>query len=711
MSWEKALDAQQWQAVSHEGGPLIVLAGAGSGKTRVLTYRIAYLLSQGVSPESILALTFTNKAAETMRQRVEALIGPSARRVRMGTFHSTFARWLRQELKGLPVSRNFSIYDEEDSRAVVRDLLREMGHNPKLASGVRSLISRWKNEGLSWRTISPHTFTERIALEIFERYEARLRAANALDFDDLLLETEQLFLREPAVLEHYQTRIQHVLVDEYQDTNPIQYRVLRLLVQKHRNLFVVGDDAQSIYSFRGADVRNFRRLEKDFSPVKIIRLEQNYRSTPQILELANRLIKCSQELYPKELYTRNPSGPEPLIHTGCLNAREEALFVANKIREEAARYHLQYKDFAVLYRINAYSRTFEEELRAARIPYRLIGAVSFYQREEVKHFLAFLRFLLNPDDEQALLRILAVTGSGIGEVTIERLFELAEAEKVSLWQVIPKAINELKAPTQRALQQFYARMLRFRETLANLPLDELVERTLEESGLWQYYESDERAQERRENLRELVAAAQEFSQELGEEASLRDFLERVALTSSLEDPKEHVPNAVWLSTVHGVKGLEFHTVFIVGAIEGLFPHAYAHEEGIEAIEEERRIFYVALTRAARHLYILQPQFDMRLGAPRPALPSRFIREIQPSSPPKQRRYSSPSLPYAPAFSAHEASSPLEILPGRRVEHTHFGYGEVLHREENGSAGIVEVRFERYGVKKLDLRYAKLRVIS
>ncbi|MCX8112612.1 MAG: UvrD-helicase domain-containing protein [Bacteroidia bacterium] len=719
MNWQRDLDAQQWKAVSHPHGPVIVLAGAGSGKTRVLTYRVAYLLTQGIPPTQILALTFTNKAADTMRQRVEALIGTSALGVRLGTFHSTFARWLRRELTGFPVSGDFTIYDEEDSRAVIRDILREMGHDAKVAPTIRSIISRWKNEGLSWRQVHPQSHTERIALQVYEKYESRLRLAQALDFDDLLLETERLFQREPAVLERYQTSIQHILVDEYQDTNPLQYRILRRLAEKHRNIFAVGDDAQSIYRFRGADVRNFRYLEQDFAPVTIIRLEQNYRSTPQILTLANALLRHSREVYQKELFTKNLPGPEPVIHTGCLNAHEEALFVTNKIREELARYHLHYWDFAILYRTNAYSRAFEEALRAARIPYRLIGTVSFYQREEVKHFLAFLRFLLNPDDEQALRRVFAVGGSGIGDTTLEKLTALAESHRTSIWQVIPTAIEEVKGATKRALESFYTRMLRFRQRLLNLPLVEQVEAALEESGLWQYYEGDDHARERQENLQALVAAAQDFILQVGEGATLKDFLERVALSSATDDPKEGPPNAVWLSTVHGVKGLEFHTVFLVGVIEGLFPHSYAHEEGEEALEEERRIFYVALTRAARHLYILQPQFDTRYGDRRPAIPSRFLEEIQPSHKEAKLRpaligHSHPSMKPPPkilAFSPEEASSPSEILPGRRVQHTHFGFGEVISREDNGAVGVVEVIFDTYGKKKLDLRYAKLRVLT
>lgn len=719
--WEAQLDPQQWRAVSHPGGPVIVLAGAGSGKTRVLTYRIAYLLEQGISPTAILALTFTNKAADTMRERLLALVGELARQVSMGTFHSIFARWLRQELKGYPVSPTFTIYDEDDSKAVIRDILREMGQDPKLTPTIRSLISRWKNEGYSWREVQPITLTEQIATHAYKRYEARLRAANALDFDDLLLETERLFRREPAVLEAYRQHIQYILVDEYQDTNPLQYRILRLLAQSHRNLFVVGDDAQSIYGFRGADVRNFRYMERDFAPVEIIRLEQNYRSTPQILSLANALLAHSTELYPKQLFTHNPAGPTPYLYTKCLTVSDEAQWVVHKVREELMRHHLRYSDIAILYRTNAYSRAFEEKLRAERIPYKLIGTLSFYQREEIKHFLAFLRFILNPHDEQALLRILAVRGEGIGEVTIERLRDLAAQQNVSLWQVLPEGGRLLRGPAARALQNFHTYLVRYRESVQPLPLAEQIEIALEKSGLFLYYAEDERAAERKENLQSFVASAYEFVEKYGPEATLRDFLQNIALISSSDDPKGAPADAVWLSTVHGVKGMEFHTVFLVGVMEGLFPHAYALEEGKGAVEEERRIFYVALTRAQRHLYLTCPTLDSRYGAARPALPSRFLaemgltekEEVRPALSGALRARHREAKPTPPplSFPPHELAPPDAIQVGLWVEHTHFGRGRVLEKEENGAAGVVRIQFDTVGIKKLDLRYAKLRIVS
>ena len=715
-AWRAELDPQQWQAVSHPDGPVIVLAGAGSGKTRVLTYRIAYLLAQGTPPTAILALTFTNKAAETMRKRIEALVGDLAYGVSMGTFHSIFARWLRHELKGTPVRASFTIYDEEDSKAVVSAILKELNQDKKLTDPIRRIISFWKNQALDWSEVRPSTPTEALAQKIYPHYQARLRAAQALDFDDLLLETLRLFQQEP-ILRRYQERFRYLLVDEYQDTNPLQYQILRMLAQAHRNLFVVGDDAQSIYSFRGADIQNFRHLERDFAPVSIVRLEQNYRSTPEILRSANKLLETSSELYAKKLFTRNPSGPAPELHTDFLNSSEEAQFVVKKIRDLRMRYHLRWSDFAILYRVHSYSRPFEDQLRRERIPYRLVGGLSFYRREEVKHLLAFLRFVLNPEDEQALLRIVSVIGTGVGEGTLRHCQQLAGELGLSLWEAIPRALPQLRGPAQRALQALYQRLMLLRESVQGLPLPDAVEAILEMSGLLAYYQDSDQAQERLENLRDLVAAARDFAREVGPDASLGAFLEQAALASSVEDPEKGATDCVLLSTVHGVKGMEFTAVFLVGAAEGLFPLAASGREA--NTEEELRIFYVALTRAEKHLFLTCPRFDTRYGM-RPMVVSRFVRQIglakEFSTPPAIRGLRPLPLnphPISPSksFSPQEATSPDQIQVGCRVEHTHFGVGIVRHREENGAAGVVQVEFDRVGLKRLDLRYAKFRLIT
>lgn len=716
VAWQAELDPQQWQAVSHPDGPVIVLAGAGSGKTRVLTYRIAYLLAQGVPPTSILALTFTNKAADTMRKRIEGLVGKSAQAVSMGTFHSTFARWLRAELKGTPVRANFTIYDEDDSRAVVSALLKELNQDKKLTDPIRRTLSFWKNQALDWSEVRPATPTEALAQTVYPHYQARLRAAHALDFDDLLLETLRLFEQEP-ILRRYQERFRYILVDEYQDTNPLQYQILRLLAREHRNLFVVGDDAQSIYGFRGADIRNFRYLERDFAPVSIVRLEQNYRSTPEILNSANRLLGSSSTLYSKKLFTKNPSGPEPQVRTDFLSSAEEAQFVIRTIRDLRMRYHLRLSDFAILYRVHSYSRPFEDQLRRERIPYRLVGGISFYRREEVKHLLAFLRFVLNPEDEQALVRIISVIGTGVGEGTIAHCQRLAGEFGISLWEAIPRAIPQLRGPAQRALSTLLQRLTLLRESVQGLPLSEQVEAILEMSGLLSYYQESDQAQERLENLRDLVAAARDFAREVGPRASLEAFVEQTALASSVEDPEKDTADRLLLSTVHGVKGLEFAVVFLVGAAEGIFPLSVAGRES--DVEEELRIFYVALTRPEKYLFITCPRFDTRYGM-RPVVVSRFVRQIGlgegTDTPPAVvglRPSPSRPIPMRPpqGFSPQEVAPPEHIQVGCRVEHTHFGAGVVRHREENGAAGVVQVEFDRVGLKRLDLRYAKFRLLS
>ncbi len=712
-AWLGVLDEQQQQAVLHEGGPVIVLAGAGTGKTRVLTYRIAYLIEKAVSPHAIVALTFTNKAADTMRTRLQKLVGTPAASVWMGTFHSLFARWLRLYLSGEPVSSRFVIYDADDSLALLRTILKEQGENPKEASRYRNIISRWKNQGLRPSDISPYGPTEGKALALYHTYQNRLRKADALDFDDLLLEMDNLLIREPKVLHALQERYQHILVDEYQDTNAIQYQVIAKLAARHRQLFVVGDDAQSIYRFRGADVHNFRHLQRDFPETKIIKLEKNYRSTPAILRLANETLRNSQSLMKKELFTDRAEGPEPQLLENFRTPAEEAAFVAQKIRELVVREHIAYRDIAILYRVNAYSRAFEEALRRERIPYKLIGALSFYQREEVKHFLAYLRVVHNPHDDQALLRIVNVPPRGIGEATLTKWQHKALTTGQSLWESLPEVAPELASTARQALTKFQQFLKGLRDRVQGLALPELAEEVLKASGLKEYYQSDERAAERYENLDALLEAITGFYMEHSSENSLSDFLTQLALYTPEEDAKVQ-EDAVWLSTIHGVKGMEFDTVFVVGLIEGLLPHIRATD--LEDEEEERRIFYVALTRAASRLYLSCTHFTEGY---REAIPSRFLdelrslfvkRPLKKPSPPVRRPLASlptqtpPKTSEAPTLSLHD------LRPGMRVVHSHFGEGVVLECIDNGAAGIVVVNFERFGKKRLDLRYARLAIL-
>lgn len=716
--WIGELDPQQQKAVLHEGGPVIVLAGAGTGKTRVLTYRIAYLIEKGVPPGAIVALTFTNKAADTMRTRLQKLVGNAAHGVWMGTFHSLFARWLRLYLQGEPVSSRFVIYDADDSLALVRTILKEQGLNPKEAGTYRTIISRWKNQGLRPSHIFPTTPTETRAHSLYQTYQTRLRLADALDFDDLLLEMDSLLTREPAVLHELQNRFQHILVDEYQDTNAIQYQVIAKLAARHRQLFVVGDDAQSIYRFRGADVHNFRRLQSDFPEVQVIKLEKNYRSTPAILRLANETLRNSQMLMAKELFTNRPEGPKPLLLEDFSTPAEEAAFVARKIRELVLREHFPYGEIAVLYRTNAYSRAFEEALRREGIPYRLVGAVSFYQREEVKHFLAYLRLVHNPHDDQALLRIVNVPPRGIGEATLSKWQEGAITLGQSLWESLPKVAASLAPAARQALLRFKAFVEELRSRVAELPLPILAEEVLAASRLIEYYREDARAQERQENLESLLEAINTYYVNQGEEGDLAGFLVQSALYTPEEDT-EMQGDAVWLSTIHGVKGMEFQVVFLVGLVEGLLPHIRAYEEGIEGEEEERRIFYVGLTRAAQQLYLCRPRYT---GQMRIAEPSSFLEELRPLleerrspktssfmvSPPRPLISPSRSTP-TPSSSSGSTLSLSQLRPGVQVHHSHFGRGTVIECTDNGAAGIVVINFDRFGKKRLDLRYAKLRL--
>jgi len=713
ISWLDELDPQQQAAVLHEGGPVIVLAGAGTGKTRVLTHRIAYLIERGVSPHAIAALTFTNKAADTMRTRLQKLVGAPAASVWMGTFHSLFARWLRLYLSGEPVSSRFVIYDADDSLSLLRTILKEQGLNPKEAGRYRSVISRWKNQGLRPSHIKPLGPTEEKALALYQTYQQRLYVADALDFDDLLLEMDSLLTREPCILQALQERYQHILVDEYQDTNAIQYQVIAKLAARHRQLFVVGDDAQSIYRFRGADVYNFHHLQKDFPETKIVKLEKNYRSTPSILRLANEILRNSQRLIPKELFTDRREGPKPQLIEDFSTPAEEAAYVARKIRELVMREHLPYRDIAILYRVNAYSRAFEEALRRERIPYKLIGAVSFYQREEVKHFLAYLRLVHNPHDDQALLRIVNIPPRGIGEATLSKWQDKAIASRKSLWESLPEVAAGLAPTARQALTRFQQFVEALRTRVQDLPLPDLAEEVLKASGLKEYYLSDERAHERQENMEALIEAIRGYHMEQPFESGLSEFLARLALYAPEEDSGA-TEDAVWLSTIHGVKGMEFDTVFLVGLVEGLLPHVRATD--IEDEEEERRIFYVGLTRAASRLYLSCTRFTEGY---RDAIPSRFLDELRPllldsnarknSSPPP--RSSSLTL-VQPSIKTIQAPTLTinDLRPGLQVQHSHFGRGIVLECLDNGAAGIAVINFEQFGKKRLDLRYARLSLL-
>jgi DNA helicase-2/ATP-dependent DNA helicase PcrA len=742
------LNPQQRAAVEHADGPLLVLAGAGSGKTRMLTHRVAQLIAGGrARPWEILAVTFTNKAAREMRERVDALLEARAAGVWVATFHSTCVRILRREISHLGYEPGFSIYDQSDSLALVKRVLRAVGASERAfpPRGVRAEIDRLKNRGLL-----PDDLLRQDALEarrladIYQRYQKELRRANALDFGDLLLLTVRLFERFPAVLEHYQRRWRHVLVDEYQDTNPIQYRLLRLLVASHQNLCVVGDEDQSIYAFREADIRNILDFEKDFPGAAVVRLEQNYRSTQPILDAAGAVVANNAARKGKRLFTLRRDG-DPLVMYRADDERGEAAWLVAKLlelREGGGRLG----DAAIFYRTHAQSRPLEEELLKYDLPYAVVGGTRFYDRAEVKDALAYLRVLVNPDDTESLRRIINAPARGIGDTTVERLLELAAERDVSLLRALDLALAEgrLRNPAAGRVAAFTALLGELRQLAQETGPASLLGQVLERSG---YLEALERegtveAEGRLENLRELANAVEEFESanaapvpgDEAEDQNLLDlFLEQVTLLSEA-DGVERETDRVVMMTVHVAKGLEFPCVFVVGLEEGIFPH-FASLSDPDAIEEERRLCYVAMTRAQNRLYLSHAGMRRMHGSLRYNPPSRFLAEIpeelavghlpgrmpQPVAP---RWYDAPPrraerLPRAdPAAQRIEygdaqwsADEPPPLRKGSRVEHPVFGAGSVQELIGSGAETKLVIRFDRAGAKTLKLKYAQLELLS
>ncbi|HIE50163.1 MAG TPA: DNA helicase PcrA [Armatimonadetes bacterium] len=732
------LNPVQREAVTYGEGPLLVFAGAGSGKTRVLTYRIAYLLAErGVAPRQILACTFTNKAANEMKERIVRLVGSRSRGMWIGTFHSLCARMLREYVDRLGRQRNFVIFDEADQLALLRECLRELDLDekqyPPRTFGYR--ISGAKNALLGVEEFAQDAryFTEQLTAEVYRLYERKLAENNALDFDDLILYTVRLFEEHPDVLATYQERFRYVLVDEYQDINHSQYRFLQLLAGKYRNLCVVGDDDQSIYGFRGADMRLILQFERDWPEAKIVKLEQNYRSTQRILEAANAVIAHNQGRRPKVLWTENPVGVPALLHEAS-NEHEEAFFVANTINA-LVRQGYAYADCAVLYRTHAQSRVFEDVLLNLAIPYRIVGGLRFYERKEIKDLLAYLRVLYNPADNMSLLRILNVPPRGIGSKTQSRLQRLAAELGGSLYEACVYATEEevLSPTSARAVRSFVRLLESLREEAEQLPLAELVDWVAERSGYLEALQAEHtlEAAARLENLQELVTVAREF-EEQHEDSSLRAFLENMALISDV-DQLSTAANAVTLLTLHSAKGLEFPVVFIVGLEEGLFPHARSLDNGQE-LEEERRLCYVGMTRAKERLYLTYAWQRTLYGRTELSTPSRFLSEIPeeflqteggwPVVAPAVAAEPSPAAGLdltrilsrhrrgeMPAEDATRApTEPLAFNPGQKVRHPTFGEGIVIACKGSGPTAEVKVVFKGRGEKTLLLEYAKLEAI-
>ena len=731
----RELNEPQREAVQHVEGPLLVIAGPGSGKTRVLTYRVAYLIAVGAAaPEEILAVTFTNKAAQQMYQRLEALLGPTlARRVWVGTFHATCVQILRREASRAGLAHDFAIYDTPDQVQVMRQALKDLNVDPRRYEprSVLAACSQWKNQlvGPDEAAASAQTPHERLVARLYRRYQELLREARALDFDDLLMETVRLFREQPDVLERWRRRLRYILVDEYQDTNHAQYELVNLLAAAHRNLMVVGDEMQSIYGWRGADIRNILSFERDYPGARVIRLEQNYRSTGTIVEAANHLIRHNTQRLEKRLWTRNPQGP-PIVFCRCEDERAEALFVARQIRE-ALQEGKSYQDFALLYRTHAQSRTFEEAFLAYQIPYRIVAGLRFYERKEIKDVLAYLRVVASPGDVLSLRRIINVPRRGVGETGLARLEAFARERGLAVSEAIAPACDAglFNRPTAQALRTFARDLERWRADARSLPLTECIQRVIRESGYLAelQQEGTDEAQARIENLEELLSLARRFEEE-HPDAGLDEFLAHVALMSDT-DAYDEKSQAVSMMTLHAAKGLEFAVVFLVGMEEGVLPHGRSLYEP-DALEEERRLCYVGVTRARERLYLTCARMRAMYGQLVQNEVSRFVGEIPAhlmtdvsqawwsqqvaeaaaslaGAPPGGGGRDGARGDARPPGRGREAAAPAWGA-GDRLYHDAFGEGTVVSAETHGRDLILTVAFPGAGVRRLLASAAPIR---
>lgn len=613
----EGLNKEQLDAVKHKDGPMLVLAGAGSGKTKVLTSRIAYLIQNGVNSRNILAITFTNKAAKEMKERVFKLIGDEARNIQISTFHSLGLRLIKENYVALGYKSNFVILDSDDTLTVVKKIMKELNLNPKYYNprDVRNKISSAKNELLSPKEYSKLEFDQNI-ITVYERYNSKLKINNSVDFDDLLILPIKLFKDNPEVLKYYQEKYKYILIDEYQDTNEAQYIFSKMLCNNHKNIFAVGDNDQAIYAFRGANYKNILNFEKDYTNCKVILLEENYRSTQNILDAANSVIKHNKMRKDKNLWSNNDVGSK-VKYVKVDSDKDECAYVSSKIKE-LYNNNTNYEDIAVLYRTNAQSRLIEEEMLKNGIPYRIVGSFYFYNRKEIKDLLCYLRLINNPDDDVSLLRVINTPKRGIGEKTISNISEIANEKRISLFDAIDSG-KELA---------FKELILKMQKECENLTLTDMVELILKESGLRSELENDKslEAEIRLENLEEFKSITKGYEEEYGV-ISLTDFLNEISLVSDISEHQDS-NNKVNLMTIHAVKGLEFDDVFIVGMEEGIFPHYNSINEGTAAaIEEERRLCYVAITRAKKNLWMLNAKRRMLFGNTQVNMPSRFMDEI------------------------------------------------------------------------------------
>lgn len=746
MEYLEGLNEPQRQAVIYTDGPLMIIAGAGSGKTRVLTYRIAHLIYHGVDPYHILALTFTNKAANEMRERIEKVVGNEAKNIWMGTFHSVFAKILRIEGHRLGYTRDFSIYDTEDSKSLIKAIVKELNLDDKLykPSTVFARISSAKNRLISYREYNSNpiyyaddqSYQRPEIGKIYQIYQERLFKANAMDFDDLLFNTNVLFRDHLDVLNKYQHKFRYVMVDEFQDTNVSQYLITRKLAAVHQNIAVVGDDAQSIYAFRGADIQNILNFERDYPNLKIIRLEQNYRSTKNIVQAANSVIAKNQAQLRKHIWTNNETG-EPIEIMKASSDAEEGRMVAQAIFEEKMRSKCKNSDFAILYRTNAQSRSFEEALRKIGIRYKVVGGLSFYQRKEIKDLIAYMRLALNHNDEEAFRRIINLPKRGIGDATIARIIVLAQENKIPIWDVISNAIRYIGGRAAVALDNFAMLIKSFAIAIAQKNAYDAAMEIAKNSGLLKELYEDKSIEglARYENVQELLNGIKEFvDNPENQDKSLSAFLQEVSLLTNADEPAEEgedTKDAVTLMTIHSAKGLEFKNVFVVGMEEDLFPSQMMIGSRAE-LEEERRLFYVAITRAERKLTLTYATSRYRFGRIKDCEPSRFLDEIDPrcikqkrvhtdvlvnsdtgglgttfkSLATQQNAIKKTSYKPSPDF---KPSDTTYLSPGMKVEHLKFGYGLVLEVIGNEKERKARINFEEVGEKTLLLSFAKLKV--
>lgn len=775
------LNKQQREAVEYNSGPSLIIAGAGSGKTRVLTYKIAYLMQQGYHPQSILALTFTNKAAREMKERIAQLIGwQYARYLWMGTFHSVFSRILRTEAERIGFTANFTIFDSADSRNLIKTIIKQFQLDDKVykPARVQSIISNAKNA-----LISPQMYAQNKELieydqrakmpmikDIYREYNNRLRASNTMDFDDLLFYTNRLFRDHPDVLAAYQERYQFILVDEYQDTNFAQYLVVKQLADAHHRVCVVGDDAQSIYSFRGANIENILKFKEVYPEAKLFKLEQNYRSTQNIVNAANSLIKQNKDQIKKTIYSENEEG-DRLEVASAYSDFEEGVIVSNKIWDLRRDKNAPYSEFVILYRTNAQSRIFEEALRKKNIPYRIYGGLSFYQRKEIKDVIGYFRMVVNPYDEEAFRRTVNFPTRGIGNTTLNKIADAARLHNVSLWEVIsnPLGFNlDVNAGTAKKLAGFKELIESFIAQLQELSAYELATRIVKESGIASdaYQDQTPEGMSRQENLQELLGGIHEFCESRQEEGlggiGLMDFLSEVSLLSDQDTDKEADKEKVTMMTIHAAKGLEFNNVFVVGLEEDLFPSAMAKDE-FRGLEEERRLFYVAITRAKEFCMITYAKSRFRNGQINACNPSRFLRDIDtnylnvnagvlgsggfgvlnrpetytkelfdyssntrtthaersvqrestPLSQPKNESFGQPKFVNTRIATpkASAGSNAGEVGVGAIIKHERFGIGKVTAVTGDVDSRKATVEFENSGVKQLLLKFARIEIIG